>query len=215
MPAFPCQMVFPQPQPLIFLDCGFVHVVMLSDQMTNATPTGVESAVRTNTLHCDGSYKPASTGRCAVLVTAFLLAAPSFLAGQTNTGRILGTVTDPRGAAVAGAAVKVTDVERGTDRNLVTTDAGEYVAPNLAPGVYRVRIEAKGFKSEERSDIQVSVAADAQIDFTLQTGAISETVVVTAEAPLIETTSSALGGTLSNEEINDLPLNGRNYENLL
>ena len=188
---------------------------MLSDQMTNATRTGVEFAVRTNTPSCDGSHKRASRGKCAVLVTAFLLVTSSFLAGQTSTGRILGTVTDPRGDAVPGVSVKVTDVERGTERNLITTDAGEYVAPNLAPGVYKVRIVAKGFKTEERSDIQVSVAADSQVDFTLQTGATTETVVVTTETPLIETTSSALGGTLSNEEINDLPLNGRNYENLL
>jgi len=127
-------------------------------------------------------------GKCAVLVTALLLVFSSFLAGQTNTGRILGTVTDPRGDAVSGASVKVTDVERGTERNLNTTDAGEYVAPNLAPGVYKVRIVAKGFKTEERSDIQVSVAADAHIDFTLQTGATTETVVVTTETPMIETT---------------------------
>ncbi len=169
----------------------------------------------TNTLHCDRRYKPVSTSKIAALVTAFLLLSSSFLAGQTNTGRILGTVTDPQGASVAGASVKVTDLERGTDRNLVTTDAGGYVAPNLVPGVYRVRVVAKGFKAEVRSDVQVSVAADSQIDFTLQAGATTETVVVTTEAPLIETTSSALGGTLSNEEINDLPLNGRNYENLL
>ncbi len=168
-----------------------------------------------NTQRCDGTCNPASTGKRAARVAAFLWLTAGFLCGQTNTGRILGTVTDPLGAAVSGASVKVTDLARGTDRNLVTTDAGEYVAPNLAPGVYRVRIQAKGFKTEERSDVQVSVAADSQIDFKLQTGATTETVVVTTEAPLIETTSSALGGTLSNEEINDLPLNGRNYENLL
>ena len=141
--------------------------------------------------------------------------AASFLCSQANTGRILGTVTDPHGAAVAGASVKVTDLARGTERNLVTTDAGEYVAPNLVPGVYRVRIVATSFKTEERSDVLVSVAQDSQIDFNLQSGAATETVVVTAESPLIDTTSSALGGTLSNEEINELPLNGRNYENLL
>ncbi|HEY6849577.1 MAG TPA: carboxypeptidase regulatory-like domain-containing protein [Terracidiphilus sp.] len=141
--------------------------------------------------------------------------AASFLCSQANTGRILGTVTDPHGAAVAGASVKVTDLARGTERNLVTTDAGEYVAPNLVPGVYRVRIVASSFKTEERSDVLVSVAQDSQIDFNLQSGAATETVVVTAESPLIDTTSSALGGTLSNEEINELPLNGRNYENLL
>jgi hypothetical protein len=176
---------------------------------------GVKYAVRTNTMYCDASHRPVSKGKHAIWGGALFLFAASFLCSQANTGRILGTVTDPHGAAVAGASVKVTDLARGTERNLVTTDAGEYVAPNLVPGVYRVRIVASSFKTEERSDVLVSVAQDSQIDFNLQSGAATETVVVTAESPLIDTTSSALGGTLSNEEINELPLNGRNYENLL
>ena len=135
--------------------------------------------------------------------------------GQNNTGRILGTVTDPSGAAVAGASVSVTDEQRGTSRSLITTQAGEYVAPNLVPGMYKIRVEAKGFKSAERTAIEVAVASDSQIDFSLQTGETTETVVVTEQEPLIDTTSSTLGGTLNNEEINELPLNGRNYENLL
>jgi Carboxypeptidase regulatory-like domain len=176
---------------------------------------GVKYAVRTNTMYCDASHRLVSKGKHAIWGGALFLFAASFLCSQANTGRILGTVTDPHGAAVAGASVKVTDPARGTERNLVTTDAGEYVAPNLVPGVYRVRIVANSFKTEERSDVLVSVAQDSQIDFNLQSGAATETVVVTAESPLIDTTSSALGGTLSNEEINELPLNGRNYENLL
>jgi hypothetical protein len=176
---------------------------------------GVKYAVRTNAMYCDASHRPVSKGKHAIWGGALFLFAASFLCSQANTGRILGTVTDPHGAAVAGASVKVTDLARGTERNLVTTDAGEYVAPNLVPGVYRVRIVANSFKTEERSDVLVSVAQDSQIDFNLQSGAATETVVVTAESPLIDTTSSALGGTLSNEEINELPLNGRNYENLL
>jgi hypothetical protein len=166
-------------------------------------------------MYCDASHRLVSKGKHAIWGGALFLFAASFLCSQANTGRILGTVTDPHGAAVAGASVKVTDPARGTERNLVTTDAGEYVAPNLVPGVYRVRIVANSFKTEERSDVLVSVAQDSQIDFNLQSGAATETVVVTAESPLIDTTSSALGGTLSNEEINELPLNGRNYENLL
>jgi len=188
---------------------------MLSDQMTNAARMGVVSAVRIDTRRCDRTHNWRSSGKWAVLATALLGFASTLLGAQTDTGRILGTVTDPLGASIARASIKVTDMQRGTERDLVTTDAGEYVAPNLSPGVYRVRVGAKGFKTEERNDIQVSVASDSQIDFKLQTGATTETVVVTTETPLIETTSSALGGTLSNEEINDLPLNGRNYENLL
>ena len=134
---------------------------------------------------------------------------------QSYTGRILGTVTDQSGASVAGATVTITDVARGTTRTITTDGAGEYVAPNLLPGTYKVRAEAKGFKSVERPNIELEVAKDALIDLSLPPGNVSETVQVTDEVPLLDTTSATLGGTLSNAQINDLPLNGRNYENLL
>ncbi len=142
-----------------------------------------------------------------------LLSTPLF--AQSSTGRILGTVTDQTGAAMAGASVVITDVQRGTTRALTTDQAGEFVAPDLSAGLYKVRAEAKGFKSVERTDIQLEVAKDARIDLTLQPGQVSETVIVSGEVPLLDTTSSTLGGTISNEVINDVPLNGRNYENLL
>src|SRR5208283_1996712 len=134
---------------------------------------------------------------------------------QTTTGRILGTVSDQSGASVAGAAVVITDVQRDTVRAVATDASGDYAAPQLQPGVYKVRAEAKGFKTVERVSIVVEVAQDVHVDIALPTGQTSETVVVTEEIPLVNTTSSTLGGTLSNQEINDLPLNGRNYENLL
>jgi hypothetical protein len=134
---------------------------------------------------------------------------------QTNTGRILGSVTDQTGAAVTGASVTITDTQRGTSRPLTTDQAGAYVAPELLPGNYKVRVEAKGFKSVERTNILLEVAKDARIDVALEPGQVAETVIVSSEVPLIDTTTSALGGTLSNDQINDLPLNGRNYENLL
>jgi hypothetical protein len=149
---------------------------------------------------------------CAGLLL-FLGCIPLF--SQTNTGRILGSVNDQTGAAVAGATVVITDTERGTSRNLNTDQAGAYVAPDLPPGNYKVRVSAPGFKSVERPNIQLEVAKDALIDVTLQPGQIAETVIVSGEVPLVDTTSSTLGGTLSNKEINELPLNGRNYENLL
>jgi hypothetical protein len=105
---------------------------------------------------------------------------------------------------VAGAAVVVTDVQRGTTRAVATDDSGNYIAPQLQPGVYKVRAEAKGFKTVERVNIVVEVAQDVRVDVTLPTGQVSETVVVTEEVPLVNTTSSTLGGTLSNAEINDL-----------
>ena len=134
---------------------------------------------------------------------------------QTVTGRILGTVVDQTGAAIRGATVTLLDTQRGTARVLTTDESGAYVAPNLLPGIYKVRAEAKGFKTVERPDIQVEVAQDLTIDLSMPTGQATETVVVTEEIPLLNTTTSTLGGTLSNKEINQLPLNGRNYENLL
>ena len=134
---------------------------------------------------------------------------------QSTTGRILGTLTDQSGAAVAGASVVVTDVQRGTSRTMTTDESGGYAGPDLQPGTYRIHVEVKGFKSVERPNVQIEVATDLRVDFTLQPGQVSETVTITEEVPLINPTSATLGGTLSNKEINDLPLNGRNYENLL
>jgi hypothetical protein len=150
-----------------------------------------------------------------VIFMAILLVAGFPLAAQTNTGRILGTVTDSSGAAVNNATVVITDMERGVTRSLTTDEAGAYVAPNLAPSTYKVHTEAKGFRTVERVNIVLEVAKDVAVDFQLQPGDVRQTVIVSEEVPLLDTTSSTLGGTLSNEEINDLPLNGRNYENLL
>src|ERR1700674_386171 len=137
------------------------------------------------------------------------------LLAQSYTGRILGNVHDKSDAAMVGAKVGITDVQRNLTRSLVTDSAGEYVAPDLLPGTYKVRAEAKGFKTVERQNILLEVASDVRVDIVMQPGDASETVLVTEEIPLLNTTSSTLGGTLSNKEINDLPLNGRNYENLL
>jgi Carboxypeptidase regulatory-like domain/TonB dependent receptor len=142
-----------------------------------------------------------------------LMSLPSL--AQSTAGRVLGTIADQSGASVAGATVVVTDTQRGTSRTLTSDASGDYVAADLIPGTYKIRVEAKGFKSVERTSVTIEVATDVRVDFTLQPGNVSEIVTVTEEVPLLNTTSSTLGGTLSNKEINDLPLNGRNYENLL
>ena len=146
---------------------------------------------------------------CVVLA----LSLPMF--SQTTTGRIIGNVHDQTGAGVAGATLTVTDAQRGIVRSATTDNSGGYVVSNLEPGVYSVRAEAKGFKSVERRDILIEVATDVTVEIAVSPGDVKETIIVTSEVPLVNTTSSVLGGTLSNKEINDLPLNGRNYENLL
>jgi hypothetical protein len=152
---------------------------------------------------------------CVSAIVCLLLFFALPVLSQTTTGRILGTVADQSGAGVAGATVVITDAQRGTKRTVVSDSSGEYAAPELQPGVYTVDAEAKGFKKVERPNITLEVAQDLRVDISLPTGQISETIVVTDEVPLVNSTSATLGGTLSNAEINDLPLNGRNYENLL
>ncbi len=150
-----------------------------------------------------------------VLSFAALLLMCLPIMAQSFSGRILGIVTDQSGGVLVGATVIVTDVERGAKRTIVTDASGQYVAPELPPGIYTVRVEAAGFKAVERPNIQLEVAKDVTIDVSLQPGEVTQTVTVTQQVPLLDTASSSLGGTLSNEQINDLPLNGRNYQNLL
>src|SRR3984957_8952394 len=161
----------------------------------------------------DGPRRTACFKLLSAICALLLLGVPA--PAQSTTGRILGTLTDLSGAAVARATVVVTDVQRGTSRSLTTDDSGDYAAPDLAPGIYKIHVEARGFKSVERPNVQIEVASDVRADFSLQPGQVSETVTITEDVPLVNTTSATLGGTLSNKEINDLPLNGRNYENLL
>src|SRR5438270_8234706 len=159
-------------------------------------------------------HKTNAAYRIILLILALSLSS-CFALAQSTAGRMLGSVTDQSGAAVAGANVVVTDTQRGISRTLVTDASGEYVAADLTPGTYKIHVEAKGFKSAERPSVTIEVATDVRADFALQPGNVSETVTVSGDIPLLNTTSSTLGGTLSNQEINDLPLNGRNYENLL
>src|SRR6266849_8397609 len=130
-------------------------------------------------------------------------------------GRILGTVTDQSGGAIKDARVTITNVDTGVSRNLSTNEAGDYVAPNLPPGMYRITVEVTGFKRIERTGVRLEVGKDVRIDLSLSPGAISETVQVTGETPLIETTNDAQGGSFANKAINDMPLNGRDYQNLV
>jgi hypothetical protein len=149
----------------------------------------------------------------AVISLALLVSVAAY--PQGSTGRILGVVSDQSGGNVGGATVTITDVARGVSQTLTTDSDGAYVALNLQPGTYTVRVEYKGFKTFERKNILVEVGKDVRIDPVLQTGSTTETITITEEVPMVDTTSTTLGGTISNEIINDLPLNGRNYQNLV
>jgi hypothetical protein len=148
-----------------------------------------------------------------VMLALCLICVPLF--SQTTQGTIQGTVFDQSGGAIAGGMVTVIDVARGVTRSLTADSAGEYVATNLTPGTYTVRAEAKGFQTQEHSGILVQVGENIRVDLTLSPGEQTQTVTVTGEVPSINTTDATLGGAVTNQSINDLPLNGRNFERLL
>jgi len=156
--------------------------------------------------------------KCAVslvsaLLAILLISVSAF--SQTSQGNIQGTVFDQTGGVIPGAAVTVLDVARGVSRPLTTDNAGQYVAVNVTPGTYTIRAEAKGFRVTEHSGVLVEVGQTIRVDLTLQPGEQTQTVTVTGELPSIDTTDATLGGTVSNQAINALPLNGRNFLRLL
>ena len=151
----------------------------------------------------------------SIAIFLFAFAAVGVAYGQSQEGRILGTVTDQSGGLVKGAQVTITNTDTGVVRTLETNDAGDYVAPSLPPGPYKLVVESTGFKKIERGGIRLEVAKDLRLDVTMQPGSVSETVTVTEQIPLVETTNDTLGGTFANKSINDLPLNGRDFQNLV
>jgi hypothetical protein len=159
--------------------------------------------------HCVGAFTKFLGAASAAFLICFSLSA------QINTGRILGTVTDQTGGVIAGAAVVVTNTETGVARNLVTDGAGEYDAPNLNPGKYSLRVSTAGFEAFERQNIALGVGQDARIDAQLTPGQITQTVTVSETTPLLDTTSATVTGTINTENIVDLPVQGRNYQNFL
>ena len=147
-------------------------------------------------------------------VLAVLSLSLSLLA-QSDSARIVGDVRDSSGQPLDGATVTVSDSQRGATRVLATSTSGEYAVPNLAPGIYTIIAEADGCKTVVRSGIEILVGQDIRIDFVLETGEASEKITVTQATPIIDTVNDTLGGTLRNRQINDLPLNGRDFQNLL
>ncbi len=150
---------------------------------------------------------------CVVALMFLWFSAPAF--SQAALGTIQGAVFDQTGGVIAGAKVAVTDVARGATRNLVTDQSGQYVAPALTAGAYSVRAEAPGFSALQRDSVLLEVGNTVRVDLVLSPGAQTQTVTVTEEVPAIDTTSATLGGTVTNQSINSLPLNGRNFLQLL
>src|SRR5262245_58774700 len=149
-----------------------------------------------------------------MLLSVWLCACPAAALAQQETATIAGTVTDATGAVVPRAAVIVTNVQTGISVRTETTDAGTYVVPSLRPGEYSIAVEGQGFQKTRRTGVTLQIAQVARIDVTLQTGAVSESVEVTGGALLLETQTSSRGSVIDEKKIVELPLNGRDYNQL-
>jgi hypothetical protein len=139
---------------------------------------------------------------CACALTPSLIA-------QGITGTINGTVTDSTGAIIAGAAVTVTQVDTNAVHKVMTSGAGTYSVPQLAPGKYIVKIDAKNFKSFRQSNIVLAIDQVAEVDASLPLGSDTETVEVTAVGQVLQTEDSSIGSVIDAQAIQNTPLNGR------
>jgi Carboxypeptidase regulatory-like domain len=144
-----------------------------------------------------------------MLLAMALAARPA--AAQAPVGNIAGVVTDSSGAVLRGAAVTVTSLSTGATRSVVTNDQGYFLVSTLKPGEYKLRIANPGFADFVAERVAVNVGQTARADVVMKVEALSESVQVTAESVAIDTTQATVGGVVTARQINELPLNGRNY----
>jgi len=145
-----------------------------------------------------------------LIVGMAILLAQIVIQGQTTTGALSGTVTDPGSAVVAGATVTVTNVTTGAERTGITNSSGAFDFQTLLPGTYTIAVEASGFKKAIVREVVVSVASTAQLTIPLEIGLANETVTVTTTQEVINTTSPSLTNVINTRQVVDLPLGGRN-----
>src|SRR5437870_12268853 len=153
----------------------------------------------------------------AIAVVA-LIALPTclvFAQTSTATATILGVVKDTTGALVPGVSITVKHTETGQTRAAISSETGDYNVPLLPIGAYEITTAMPGFKQQVRSGINLAVGQQAVINLTLEVGAAAEQVTVTEEAPLVNTTLSSTAGLINEQQVKDLPLNGRSFDQLL
>jgi hypothetical protein len=152
----------------------------------------------------------------ARIILVFVFLAAINLSAQTFRGTVLGTVTDASGAVIAGAKVAVKNTGTGLERTTETSADGSYSIPELPIGTYDVTITQTGFDTFIAKGVTVDVATERRIDGSLKTGEVSTRVEVSADQlPLVETTTNTLGGVLTAQTVQDMPVNGRDYTKLI
>lgn len=150
-----------------------------------------------------------------LLGLAMMLMCAGMLWAQQGTGQINGTVVDSSGAAIVGASVTVNDPATGLTRSTTTGTTGEYNLTLLPPALYDMTVKKDGFATVQQKSITVAVGQIVNLNQSMKPGATSEVVTVTEEAPLVQTTSSEVGGSVSPTEVKDLPILDRNFSGLM
>src|SRR5215470_17653508 len=148
-----------------------------------------------------------------VLLTLLPMHIPLVL-GQASSS-VTGIVSDPTGAPISSASLSVKNLETGAVRNAVTDETGRYQVLALPVGKYEVKSAKSGFTDATRSGIEPSVGQQASIDFHLQVGTVSTEIKVTGDAPIVNTTTRDISGVVAEQQVKELPLNGRSYDLLL
>ena len=133
----------------------------------------------------------------------------AFLNAQEYRGTFTGTVTDATGAAIAKAKITATETRTGTKSTVTSEGSGAYTIPFLAPGVYEITAEATGFKKAIRQGLTLSAGESPVVDIRMEVGELTDTVTVTAEAPIVDANNPTLGQVLVTKEVDSLPVNGR------
>jgi hypothetical protein len=154
-------------------------------------------------------------GFCSLIALALALSFPGRPLAQEYFGGIVGTVTDSSGAAIPKAAITVTNTQTGAVYHTTSNQYGYYTVSNLIPGVYSVKGEMNGFQSKVVTPVKIVVAQTVTIDMTLAVGVSTQSVQVTATAPLLNTTNGTIGTVVNNKTVIEMPLNGRNFTDLL
>lgn len=148
--------------------------------------------------------------RFVFVVCLFLVASAALMYGQGGAnGTILGTVTDSSGAVVGSAQVDVTNVATGVVGHTSTGANGDFTSPYLAPGIYKVTVQAQGFQKAEADNITLAVAQQARVNVVMKPGQVSETVQVEASSVSLDTDSAAVAQLVSQTQVEQLPLNGQ------
>lgn len=150
--------------------------------------------------------------RLMTIVASFVLVfGMATASAQEVSASLTGSVTDPSGAAIAGASVSIAETTRGLTYPTTTNEAGVYFYPRIPPGIYNLRVESQGFKASLREGLSLEVNQRARFNVVMEVGAVNESVEVTGEPPLLQTDTTIVGNTITSNKIENLPLLSRNY----